>query len=81
MFFIWDKFYKELEIRVFNFLKVVSVVVSDILVVLVEKKFMYILYIIVIGFYGRSQEMFGLYYCIVFLFVYGGCIQRVIFLY
>lgn len=54
MFFIWDKFYKELEIWVFNFLKVVSVVVSDILVVLVEKKFMYILYIIVIGFYGRS---------------------------
>lgn len=77
MLFIWDKFNKELEIWVLNVLRIVSLIVSDIFLMIGEKKYMNIFYIVVFVFYGCSMEMLGFYYIIVFVFVYGGCILRV----
>lgn len=77
MLFIWDKFNKELEIWVLNVLRIVSLIVSDIFLMIGEKKYMNIFYIVVFGFYGCSMELLGFYYIIVFVFVYGGCILRV----
>lgn len=67
----WDQFHQECDIRTPNLLKVVSAVVSDIPVAPAEKKSIHSLHTIATGFHGRSQEMFGLHFCIEFLLVHG----------
>ncbi|XP_062600399.1 uncharacterized protein LOC134262037 [Saccostrea cucullata] len=76
MSFTWDKFYKELEIRAPNLLRVVSSIVSDIPTVIGEKKYMNILHTVASGLHGRSMEMSGLHYSIAFVLVHGGCTLR-----
>lgn len=77
MSFTWDKFNKELDIRVPNVLRIVSSIVSDIPPMIGEKKYMNILYTVASGLHGRSMEMSGLHYTIAFVLVHGGCTLRV----
>lgn len=63
-------------IRVY-ILKICVLVVCDFFVKVEDKKFVYILYLVILVFYGCSVKMLFFYYWMVFILVCKGCIERV----